>query len=277
MSLKIRFTLTFLGLISAVFLGVFIGQSTSSDTENYDDTLLMHEKRIREIGLAQKQLQTLLSRMTSGTEEQSQSYIEADFIDESMVVEDSQSLPSSNIPQENIGYRQRMIKRLVDSGFDNERAEEILLIREGLDYERRLIEYKLQHITELSSEKPRDLFKEMEKYHSPFLMMSERLSKDEFELYLKAHGLSSQLAIGEMAENSSAKSSGLNTGDKVISYNGSPVVTIFDLRNLIRSTPPGESIPVEIIRSNSNLKETIYVPSGPLGILNTESNMPIYP
>ncbi|WP_226649026.1 PDZ domain-containing protein [Microbulbifer variabilis] len=173
-------------------------------------------------------------------------------------------------PSTNMDFRKLQLKRLINVGFNEERAEYVLSLWGRFEYDQMQVAYKLQHLPDNSSPEAQELMAEFDRYSSPFLYMSKMLSKEEFDLYAKSVGMKPQLTIGKVLPDSQASRINLKQGDQVLSYNGASVVTIHDLRQMIQRIPPGKSIPLEIIRKGKDFSETVYISSGPLGILSTE-------
>ncbi|MFA0812133.1 PDZ domain-containing protein [Microbulbifer epialgicus] len=250
--------------------------------QNENDTverLANVEKRIQELNKAQLKLQALVQKLDLGVTANAAGS-EANVTGKEPSDLGAKVLAGGEVNEilkhTKLNFKEQQVKRLIDSGFVRERAEHIISLKDKYFYEQMLKGYKLRHMPDHSSSEARNLIKEMHMLNSPHIMMHQELSKEEFNLYMKSQGLSSEFTVGDMIPGSPAVASGINPGDRITSYNDLPVFSIHDLRLKMQNFPPGQAIPIELIRKGSRVTETIYVPSGPLGILTSDvSGLPV--
>lgn len=163
-------------------------------------------------------------------------------------------------------YREMQRQRLIDAGLNPDRAEFILDKQERFQYEHMQLTYEYRHLDDKSTAEANALRDKLETYSNPRKMFEHELSPQEFELYLEVNGGRQELQIDNIVPGTPAADIGLKPGDKIVSYNGERVFHSGDLRSQIYRVDPGKTVPVEIQREGSSSTETIYVPSGPLGI-----------
>lgn len=163
-------------------------------------------------------------------------------------------------------YRDMQRQRLIDAGLNPGRAEFILDKQERFQYEHMQLTYEYRHLDDKSSPEAIALRDKLEVYSNPRKMFEHELSPQEFEGYLEVNGGRQELQINNIVPGTPAADTGLQPGDKIISYNGERVFHSGDLRSQIYRVEPGKTVAVEIQREGSSSTETIYVPSGPLGI-----------
>ncbi|WP_237065602.1 PDZ domain-containing protein [Microbulbifer guangxiensis] len=163
-------------------------------------------------------------------------------------------------------YRDSQLERLIDAGMDPARAQFVLEKTERFQFEHTRLSYQYRHLADKSSEEALALRRELEIHSNPQRMFSHLLSPEEFDLYLEANGRRQQISIDRIVPDTPAHDAGLRAGDRIISYNGERIFHMGDLRQQVYRVPPGKMVAVEIERAGSNNRETIYVPSGPLGI-----------
>lgn len=163
-------------------------------------------------------------------------------------------------------YRDSQLQRLIDAGMNPSRAQFVLEKTERFQFEHTKLSYQYRHLADKSSEEALALRKQLEIHSNPRQMFSHLLSPEEFELYLQANGGGQEVNINRIVPNTPAHNAGLQAGDRIVSYNGQRIFHMGDLRQQVYRVPPGKTVAVEIQRAGSNNRETIYVPSGPLGI-----------
>lgn len=163
-------------------------------------------------------------------------------------------------------YRNMQLQKLIDAGLNPDRAEFILDKQERFQYEHMQLSYQYRHQQDKGSEQARALQEQLRNYSHPRKMLEHELSPQEFELYLESSGHRQEMQVDRIVDNTPAASAGLRPGDKIISYNGERIFHMGDLRNQIYRVAPGETVTIEVQREGSSSTETLYVPSGPLGI-----------
>lgn len=94
--------------------------------------------------------------------------------------------------------------------------------------------------------------------------LREEIGDYQYEQYLLASGQSTSLALSRVLPGSPAASAGLRSGDKIVSYNGRRVFSIFDLREDSKNGAPGDQAIVDILRDGAAMQ--IVVPGGQLGV-----------
>jgi len=163
-------------------------------------------------------------------------------------------------------YRDMQRQRLIDAGLNPDRAEFILQKQERFQFEHMQVAYRYRHLADKSSTDAAELREQLDIYSNPRKMFEHELSAQEFDLYLEANGGRQEMRVDRVISDTPAAAAGLQPGDKIVSYNGERVFHMGDLRAQIYKVDPGETVPVEVQRAGSSSTETIYVPSGPLGI-----------
>jgi len=163
-------------------------------------------------------------------------------------------------------HREMQLQRLVDAGLNPDRAEFILEKQERFQYEHMKLAYEYRHLQDKSSQEAEALKERLGIYSHPRKMFEHELSEQEFELYLEVNGGRQEMRVDRVVNDTPAANAGLRPGDKIISYNGERVFHMGDLRTQVYRVEPGKTVAIEVQRAGSSSKETIYVPSGPLGI-----------
>jgi membrane-associated protease RseP (regulator of RpoE activity) len=95
--------------------------------------------------------------------------------------------------------------------------------------------------------------------------LRSELGDDSYDRYLFARGESNRARVREVVTGSAADQAGLNNGDIVLSYGNERVFSFRDLRRLSYDGPPGESVILEVRRSDGNVSQLV-MPRGPLGL-----------
>ena len=164
------------------------------------------------------------------------------------------------------------LQRLIAEGLAPERAIYIL------ELEKRFWRAQSRHVAELHrrrdgaiSEVPgqgdRPQVFDLNKANLQFReLLNRELSASEVASYLVATKGEIEFQITGINRGSVAESVGLQPGDRILSYNGEPVLDPLNMRTLMEKVPAGEYVEIEIRRPGSETSEKVYVPSAPLCI-----------
>jgi hypothetical protein len=95
--------------------------------------------------------------------------------------------------------------------------------------------------------------------------LREELGDEAYDRYLYANGTPNRVRIRRVLPGSAAQLGGLEEGDVLLSYDGARLFTFEDLRLASYQGEPGDSVVVEIRRSDGLISQAV-IPRGPLGI-----------
>jgi len=178
---------------------------------------------------------------------------------------DEQRLADSSEIRERIEeFRQRRndqgdegrVERLIESGFAPGRAEWILQRESELQMEAMQARFDARRSGE--SMNPFD----------PSLNSNSALRAEigdaEYEQYLQANNRPTAVSIGSILESSPAQRVGLQSGDQIVSYDGTRVFDVSDLNQQTMLGEPGESVVVDITRYGMPMQ--VVLPRGPIGV-----------
>ena len=95
--------------------------------------------------------------------------------------------------------------------------------------------------------------------------LRKELGDVEYEQYLEASNRSTSVRINDVLELSPAEQAGLQSGDRILSYNGERVFNLRDLNRQQMAADVGANVVVGIVRDGVPMQVT--VPRGPLGVM----------
>jgi len=152
--------------------------------------------------------------------------------------------------------QERIDERLIASGFAPDRAEWILQRESELEMEAMQARFDARR-----SGEPTDPF-------DPSLNSNSALRAEigdaEYEQYLQANNRPTAVSIGNILESSPAQRVGLQSGDQIVSYDGTRVFDTSDLNQQTMLGEPGESVVVDITRDGIPMQ--VVLPRGPIGV-----------
>ncbi len=153
-------------------------------------------------------------------------------------------------------YRDARMNRLVENGVTPERAEWILQRESEARFEVLQAEFDARRAGE-----PIDPY-------ASNLDAQSRLRSDlgdtDYENYLQSMGQPTAVMIQEVLGSSPANRAGLQAGDQLVSYGGTRVFSMTELRSQVMQGQTGEDVVIEIMRDGTRMQ--LIVPRGPLGI-----------
>jgi len=144
---------------------------------------------------------------------------------------------------------------LLDAGFTPERVEWITEREEALRFQAMQTAYELRN-----SGAPVNF---REAALDPVAMLRAELGDAEYERYLLASNRPTSVDVGDVLASSPAASAGLQSGDKIIAYDGQRVFNGAELMQRTMESGSG-SVVIDVLRDGSPMQ--IVVPRGPIGI-----------
>jgi len=160
-------------------------------------------------------------------------------------------------------YSQMRANHLVNGGFTDARANQILQLEDEVRMEALRAEYEAQRAGA-------DLNRWDQAYNLQ-ASLREKLGDADFEKYLQAHGTQASITIREVIGSSPASQAGLRPGDEIVGYDGNRVYSMFELRSKAFDGNPGEDVIVDIERDGQRMQ--LVLPRGPMGISGNGANM----
>ncbi|WP_323844780.1 PDZ domain-containing protein [Microbulbifer magnicolonia] len=242
----------------------------SGDDGSLEERIRKLETSLNEANQIQTQLLDLVDdlrqRLEQYTPEQTAEEVRTEMVNSAMPRQ-VESIPDRSSRRDHYNrHRDSQLQRLVDAGINPDRAEFILEKQERFQYEHTKLAYEYRHLKDKSSAEAERLREQLDTYSHPRKYFEHELNEQEFELYLEATGGRQEMRIDRVVSETPAANVGLRAGDRIISYNGERVFHMGDLRTQVYRVAPGKTVAVEVQREGSSSRETIYVPSGPLGI-----------
>jgi hypothetical protein len=156
-------------------------------------------------------------------------------------------------------YNQNRIARMVEGGFTEEEARNLIEKESAARYEAMRAGWEAER-----SGEPLDPFAS---WTDPQRILRDSIGDDAYERYLRTQGQPTSVEVTQVLTNSPGANVGLEPGDRVTRYNGERVFSISDLRMLTMQGNPGEDVIVEVERDGVLMQLTL--PAGPIGITGT--------
>ncbi len=240
-------------LVPSIDAGDYFDQSAALDDRvRALEAAVAEERNARQ--LLEDELQILYAEIEQLNDERDAS----DERDEQIVAE------SLEVRERIAEFRQRRdgqndesrVARLVASGFAPDRAEWILQRESELQMEAMQARFDARR-----SGEPVDPF-------DPSLNSNSALRAEigdfEYEQYLEANNRPTAVSVGSVLESSPAQRVGLQSGDQIVSYDGTRVFDTSDLNQQTMLGEPGESVVVDITRDGIPMQ--VVLPRGPIGV-----------
>lgn len=156
----------------------------------------------------------------------------------------------------NIDPTERAQQRLVEAGFADYEAAEILRMTE---------EFQMRRLNAMFEAEQSGERIDMQAFQAEATQeLKDRLGEADYEKYLEATGRSTSVAVRNVLESSPAQSAGLQSGDEIVRYAGERVYNVTELNRLTSSASDSGSVLVEVIRDGQTI--SISLPAGPIGI-----------
>jgi C-terminal processing protease CtpA/Prc len=156
-------------------------------------------------------------------------------------------------------YNERRVARMVEGGFTEEEARDLLDKESAASYEAMRAAWEAER-----SGAAADPFAEQS---DPQRILRDSIGDDAYERYLRTQGQPTSVEVTQVLSGSPGAGVGLVTGDRIARYNGERVFSISDLRRLTMQGNPGEDVVIEVERDGVLMQLTL--PAGPIGITGT--------
>lgn len=153
-------------------------------------------------------------------------------------------------------YNKRRIARMVEGGFTEEEARNLLEQESAASYEAMLAAWEAQRKGEALDP--------YTAWNDPQRILRESIGDDAYERYLQSQGQPTSVQVMQVLSGSPGARVGLEPGDQIARYNGERIFGISDLRQLTMQGSPGEDVVIEIVRDGVAMQLT--VPAGPIGV-----------
>lgn len=99
---------------------------------------------------------------------------------------------------------------------------------------------------------------------NPTRALRQEIGDYEYEKYLIANNRSTSVGVGNVLESSPGQIAGLQSGDRIVGYDGQRVFSTNDLNEQTMQGEPGEAVVVDIVRDGVPMQ--VVMPRGPIGI-----------
>jgi hypothetical protein len=148
-----------------------------------------------------------------------------------------------------------LVERIVAAGISPERAQWIVARTQELRMEALQAQYDAAR-----EGRPIDPSQAL----SPTAALREELGDADYERYLQALGVPTNVYVGDVLATSPAAQAGIKPGDQIVRFDGKRVFAMSDINRLVLEGEPGQMVAVDIMRDGQLVQ--LYVPRGPIGI-----------
>lgn len=160
-------------------------------------------------------------------------------------------------------FQARRLNQLTEGGFSEEEARRIMRREQELQYEAMLATHDARRNGEAVDMLAAAI--------APQARLRAEMGDSDYERYLQAQGQPTAVQISQVLAGSPGSQAGLQSGDKIVRYNGSRVFDVSELRALTLDGRKGEDVIIEIERDGVTMQ--LNVPRGPVGITGSGANI----
>ncbi|MEO0367090.1 MAG: PDZ domain-containing protein [Pseudomonadota bacterium] len=157
--------------------------------------------------------------------------------------------------------QQSRTDRLIEFGFTEYEQERFRRMQAELQFEALELDDRARREGWFGTERYQNELNGLARNTNP---LRSELGDKRYDEYLYASGQSNRLVISNVIPYSPAESSGLLPGDVILSYDGRPVLSNADLRDVRSVGAAGEAVDVEVYRDGDPV--LLNIPRGPMGI-----------
>lgn len=263
--------LLFITLLAGVGLGAWARDAIQSEPQSFDmgTTAPLQAQTTTDTRYnADAVIRELREELTRAEEERNQLREQVEALSVRLSALDKQPVatlesPAKELPRANRrrGAGALTVQALTDAGISERDAATIKSRLDELSMQRLYLRDQAQREGWLGKEEYRDEIRRLNQAQSN---LAQEFGDDNYARYLYATGRPNQVDVQSVIENSPAYNAGMQTGDRLISYDNQ---TVYDARTVRRGTQQGSSgemVPVVVMRNGQRVE--LYVPRGPLGI-----------
>ena len=160
-------------------------------------------------------------------------------------------------------FQDRRLAQLVDAGFSDQEARRVMQQESEAQFKAMQAAWEAQR-----NGQSLDPFSGAA---SPQALLRDELGDDNYARYLEAQGMPTAVQVTQVLERSPGSQAGLQPGDEIVSYNGSRVFNVMELRGMTMQGRPGEDVIVEVNRDGVTMQ--LSLPAGPIGITGSNSGL----
>lgn len=160
-------------------------------------------------------------------------------------------------------FRERQLTGLIDGGFSEDRARQILQLESEAQYQALLAAHE--------AERRGEAIEALSTNSGSQSILRAELGDSDYERYLRAQGHPAAVQVTQVMEGSPGARAGLQSGDQIVSYDGQRIFDTAELRELTLQGSLGENVIIEIEREGMRMQ--LSVPRGPVGITGSGANL----
>ena len=152
-------------------------------------------------------------------------------------------------------WRDRQVRQLTGAGFSPEQAQAIVDRSSELQWEIMRDRYEAR-----TAGNARTYGLDLD----PNWRLRQELGEQEYERYLEALGMPTEVHVTSVMASSPASGAGFASGDVIVAYNGTRIYSMRELQLMATGASPGQNAVVDVLRNGTRLQ--LAVPAGPIGV-----------
>lgn len=231
----------------------------------FDERLLSLEQLIAEEREARLDLEARLQSLMDDSERSAaaEAAVDADNVRQTEIVREGSFRRSRDFTSMLRNYEERRLNRLTDGGFSEDEARRILQKESEAEYRALQLAWEAER-----SGEPLDPLATM---NDPQAILRAELGDIDYARFLEAQGQPTAVQVTRVLDGSPGSQAGLQPGDEIVSYDGSRIFNVADLRDQTMLGEQGQDVVIEIDRDGVRMQ--LSVPRGPVGITGSGANI----
>ena len=162
-----------------------------------------------------------------------------------------------------IRYQERRVSRMVEGGFSEDEARQILQRESAAQFKALQAEWE--------AERNGETFDRYASMNSTQSILRSEVGDDVYARYLAAQGQPTAVNVTQVLSGSPGIRAGMQAGDEIVRYNGERIFSMADLRDQTMQGDPGEEVVIEVERDGMRMQ--LIVPRGPIGVSGSGANV----